>query len=63
MYISDITERNKIRKDEDVLEELLDIISSSIGSLTNPTKLSNTFRSKNHIYIKGETIVYIFNIL
>lgn len=57
MYISDITERNKIRKDEDVLEELLDIISSSIGSLTNPTKLSNTFRSKNHIYIKGETIV------
>lgn len=61
LYISDIMERNNIRKNEDVLEELLNIISSNIGSLTNPTKLSNTFQSKKHITIKSETIVNYLN--
>lgn len=42
-YLTDITERNKVRNDAE-LSELLDILSSSIGSLTNPKKLSDTLR-------------------
>ena len=43
-YLTDVLERNKV-SDLDVLEDLLNVISSSIGSLTNPTKLANTFKS------------------
>ncbi len=43
-YLKDIQERYGIRNDND-LEELVDIIASSIGSLTNPTKLQNTFKT------------------
>ncbi len=45
-YISDIVERNNIQK-LDVLDALLNILASSIGSLTNPNKLLNTFQSHN----------------
>ena len=38
------------------LGELLDFLSSSIGSLTNPTKLSNTFESVKHVKINSDTI-------
>ena len=55
-YISDVIERHRILNDKEVLEELLNIISSSIGSLTNPTKLSNTFGSVKKNKIKAETI-------
>lgn len=55
-YIRDVIERNHISKDEGVLEELLDILSSSTGSLTNPAKLSRTFDSLEHIRISGPTI-------
>ena len=55
-YIKDVVERNKILNDVDVLEDLLNIVSSSIGSLTNPAKLSNTFGSEKHISIAPETI-------
>lgn len=44
VYLKDIIERNKVANGLQ-LEKLLDIISSSIGSLTNPQKLENTFRS------------------
>lgn len=44
IYIKDIVERNDI-KDIDSFEKLLFILSSSIGSYTNPTKLENTFKS------------------
>ena len=43
-YLKDIIERNGVRDDEE-LEEVLNIISSSIGSLTNPKKLSDYFKS------------------
>lgn len=43
-YIRDIVERYKI-KNTDVLDELLNILASSIGGLTSPTKLVNTFES------------------
>lgn len=45
IYLSDILERHKIQ-DKTALDQLLDVISSSVGSLTNPQKLSNTFSSK-----------------
>jgi predicted AAA+ superfamily ATPase len=43
-YISDIVGRHKIRNRAE-LEDLLNILSSAIGSLTNPTKLSATFKN------------------
>ena len=42
VYLSDIVERHRIANSEE-LNELVDILSSSIGSLTNPFKISNTF--------------------
>ena len=55
-YITDVIERHIILNDKEVLEDLLNIVSSSIGSLTNPTKLSNTFGSVKKIKITAETI-------
>ena len=54
-YIKDIKERYNIRHEEE-FEELLNIVSSSIGSLTNPTKLSKTFQSVKHVNVNPETI-------
>ncbi|MBE6812445.1 MAG: ATP-binding protein [Ruminococcaceae bacterium] len=54
-YIKDICERNNIRSDAE-LAELLDILSSAIGSLTNPKKLSDTFKSVKQVQIHPETI-------
>lgn len=54
-YLKDIIERNNV-KNTDELGELLDFLSSSIGSLTNPTKLSNTFDSVKHVKIHTDTI-------
>ena len=55
-YITDVVERNRILNDVATLEELLNIISSSIGSLTNPTKLSNTFATVSQTAISPATI-------
>lgn len=54
-YIKDIKERHDIRNDSE-LEELLDILSSSIGSLTNPKKLSDTFKSVKQTSINPDTL-------
>lgn len=54
-YLKDIIERNKVINTNE-LGELLDFLSSSIGSLTNPTKLSNTFASIKHVSIHPDTI-------
>ncbi len=54
-YISDIVGRHKIRNRAE-LEELLNILSSAIGSLTNPTKLSATFKSVKQKTISKVTI-------
>jgi hypothetical protein len=61
-YIKDIKERYQIRHEEE-FEELLNIISSSIGSLTNPTKLSKTFQSVKHVTVNPETIKYYLEYL
>ncbi len=54
-YLTDIKERNRIRNDAE-LGELLDILSSSIGSLTNPKKLSDTFKSVKQVAMHADTI-------
>ena len=55
-YIKDVLERHKIINDSSDLEELLNVISSSIGSLTNPLNLSNTFKTLKKRNIAPETI-------
>ena len=55
-YLTDVVERHRIFNNKEVLEELLNIIASSIGSLTNPTKLSNTFKSVKNLNISSTTI-------
>ena len=60
-YIRDVLERHKIMNGEEVLEILLDILASGIGSLTNPNKLSNTFKSERRINVAPETIDHYMN--
>ena len=55
-YLKDVVERHSIQNDTEVLEDLLNITASAIGSLTNPTKLSNTFASEKHLKISSATI-------
>lgn len=55
-YITDVIERNKLKNAKDVLEDLLNILASSIGSFTNTSKLENTFKSERHINISHNTI-------
>lgn len=54
-YIRDIVKRNKIRNVGE-MEALLNILSSAIGSLTNPNKLKNTFKSVGNSKITPTTI-------
>lgn len=54
-YLLDIKERYDIKNDDD-LEELVDVIASSIGGLTNPNKIANTFKSMKKSSISRDTI-------
>lgn len=56
IYISDIIERNKILHDKSVLDDILNIISSSIGSLTNAGKIAKTFKSERQVNISDDTV-------
>ena len=56
VYIADIIERNSIRNDEE-LKELVQILASGIGGLTNPAKLVNTFKSIKKSSISRNTVV------
>ena len=58
-YLNDIVERNNIQKD-DKLDAIVNMIATSIGSLTNPNKIENTFKSNN---INDITIPTINNYL
>lgn len=55
IYLSDIKRRYKI-KGQNEIDDLLNILSSSIGSLTNPEKLKNAFKTTKHINISSKTI-------
>ena len=54
-YLLDIKERYDIKNDDD-LEELIDVIASSIGGLTNPNKIANTLKSMKKSSISRDTI-------
>ncbi|MCR5715040.1 MAG: DUF4143 domain-containing protein [Bacteroidales bacterium] len=54
-YVTDIKERYHIRHDDE-LEDLLNIVSSGVGSLTNPHKLVNTFLSVKGVRIDQTTV-------
>ncbi len=55
-YMDDVTQRHHIRKNLSELRELLQVVASSVGSLTNPQKLANTFNSIKHIDISKLTL-------
>ena len=55
IYIRDIVNRNRVRNIGE-LEDLLNILSSAIGSLTNPEKLKNTFKTVKRSKITSVTI-------
>lgn len=55
VYLSDIIERHNVRNREE-LDELVDILASAIGSLTNPQKLARTFKTVKNKSISDKTI-------
>ena len=55
-YIRDVLERHQVKNDAEILEILLNVLASGIGSLTNPIRLSNTFASESQISIAPDTI-------
>jgi predicted AAA+ superfamily ATPase len=55
-YLTDAIERNNIQNDISTLDDLLNIIASSVGSLTNPAKLERTFSSVKHKNVTDATI-------
>lgn len=56
IYLDDILARNKINSERSVLEDLMNIIASSVGSLTSPSNLSKTFLSVKNKKIGEETV-------
>lgn len=61
-YFKDIIDRNGIHKN-DILESLVNALASSVGSLTNPTKLINTFQSKGAEGLSKNTIIQYLSYL
>ena len=55
VYLSDIIDRHKVRNREE-LDELVDILASAVGSLTNPLKLANTFKTVKKKTISDKTL-------
>ena len=55
VYIKDIVERKRIER-QDILEQILDLLCSSVGSLTNPNKIANTLQSKQGGGVSANTI-------
>lgn len=55
-YIKDVLERHQIKNNHEVLEILLNVLASGTGSLTNPSRLSNTFASERQITVSPDTI-------
>ena len=56
IYLDDIMSRHNIGNEKIVLDDLLDIVSSSVGSLTNPSKIQKTFASVKGTAIADDTI-------
>jgi len=63
VYLDDITERNHLHSDN-IMDALVNILASAVGSLTNPTKLANTFKSNGISNVSDKTInAYIGHLL
>lgn len=60
VYLKDIIERKKIEY-ADILSQILDLLCSSVGSLTNPTKIANTVKSRENINISQNTVSAYIN--
>jgi hypothetical protein len=52
----DVLERNNIKNEKEVLDDVIRIVASSVGSLTNPYNIANTFKSRNNISINSNTV-------
>lgn len=55
VYLTDVIDRYNIRNKVE-FEEMLNVVASSIGSLTNPVKIENTFKTKEKSSITNKTI-------
>ena len=55
-YIKDVIDRHTIRNNKQILDDLVNIISSAVGSLTNPKKLADTFKSVHGVSVNSTTI-------
>ena len=55
-YLKDVVERHQVQNDTAVLNDLLNIVASSVGSLTNPSKLASTFLSEKKLRINSTTL-------
>ena len=62
VYFADIIERNNLQKDN-ALEAIVNILASSVGSLTNPTNIANTFESNGIKGVSDKTISLYINYL
>lgn len=61
-YLRDIKERYHLKNDGDI-EELINVIASNIGGLTNPKRLEDTFRSVKHKELTSNTIKTYIDLL
>ena len=55
LYLKDIIERKKIEYPEE-LAQILNLLCSSVGSLTNPSKIADTIRSRKHVEVSANTL-------
>ena len=60
VYLKDIVERKRIER-ADVLAQIVDLLCSSVGSLTNPKRISDAIRSKEHIDVSDVTVSSYLN--
>lgn len=56
IYLSDIMDRNRLAHEKNLLDDILNLVSSSIGSLTNANKIANTFKSERQISVSHATV-------
>ncbi len=61
-YLKDIIDRNKIERTE-VLDSIVNILASSVGSLTNANNITNTFKSKGYLDVSNNTVSVYINYL
>jgi predicted AAA+ superfamily ATPase len=61
IYLKDIMERQRILHEKSLLDDLLNVVASSIGSLTNPTRIANTFKSEKGQIVAANTLSNYLN--